>query len=108
MKHYTLAIFFLVALIRPLAAETVFTCTFERLPVATFTIRGGMGAADNTVQFGSHRPISLSVGSSLMTANNGAQEFVFSLRLPSSVTVTNQGSGGTSTTYYGDCREPSG
>ena len=82
---------------------TVVSCNFERLPLMMLTFRGGMGADDNTLQIGNDAPLSLSVGSSLMTANSGSQELVFSLRMPSSVTIINQGSGGTGMTYYGEC-----
>jgi hypothetical protein len=47
-----------------------------------------MGADDNTLQVGQTKHVPLNVGSSLMTAQYGAQEFVFSLRLPANVSVT--------------------
>ncbi len=51
--------------------------------------------------------IALAVGSGMMTASTGSQEFVFSRRLPASVSIVNQGSGGTSVTYFGACNSSS-
>jgi hypothetical protein len=89
---------------RALAEEpVVVVCNFQKLPVMILTFRDGMGGDKNTLQIGERPPVPLSVGSSLMTATNGAQEFVFSLRLPASVLITNQGSAGTTVTYGGEC-----
>lgn len=64
---------------------TVVSCKFEHLPPMLLTFRGGMGANDNTLQVGQAPPVALSVGSSLMVAEIGAQELTFSLRMPASV-----------------------
>jgi hypothetical protein len=76
-------------------------CKFDRLPVMLMIIRGGMGAKDNTLQIGSSPPVPLSVGSSLMLASSGAQEFTFSLRLPATVTVS--AAGNDQQTFDGEC-----
>ncbi len=80
---------------------TIISCKFEKLPPMILIIRGGMGAEDNTLQVGQSSPVQLHVGSSLMTADYHAQEFVFSLRLPASVTVSALGNN--SITYDGEC-----
>lgn len=80
---------------------TPVACKFEHLPLMLLIFRTGMGGNDNTVQFGEHRPVPLSVGSSLMTATFEGQEFVFSLRMPANVSVRGQGSD--TLTYHGDC-----
>lgn len=64
------------------------SCNFEHLPPMLMMIRGGMGANDNSLQIGQRPPVPLSVGSSLMLAEVGIQEFAFSLRLPSSVSIS--------------------
>jgi hypothetical protein len=76
-------------------------CKFEHLPIMLIITRGGMGADDNTVQIGDNEPVPLSIGSSLMTAQFKGQEFVFSIRMPASVSVIGQGSD--SITYHGEC-----
>jgi hypothetical protein len=83
------------------SAATVIVCKFENMPTMRLTIRGGMGASDNTLKVGKSKPVKLNVGSSLMIANVGAQELVFSLRLPQSVTVSAPGNN--SLTYFGEC-----
>lgn len=82
---------------------TVVVCSFEELPLMMLTFRGGMGKSDNTLQVGDNEPVALSVGSGLMIAEYGAQEFTFSLRLPASITISNSGSGGSTATYNGTC-----
>ncbi len=47
------------------------------------------------------QPVPLSVGSSLMTAERGAQELVFSLRMPTNVSISAPGND--TITYYGEC-----
>lgn len=76
-------------------------CKFEHLPLMLLITRGGMGADDNTVQIGDNEPVPLNIGSSLMTAQFEGQEFIFSLRMPASVSVTGQGSD--TITYHGEC-----
>jgi hypothetical protein len=84
------------------AAEPVIVaCKFEKLPQMILIFRGGMGAADNTLQIGQTKPVPMSVGSSLMLAEVGAQSFTFSLRLPASVSVSAPGQD--TKTYDGDC-----
>ncbi len=80
---------------------TVIACNFEKLPLMILTIRGGMGATDNTLQVGQTPPVQLDMGSSLLIATYGAQEYTFSLRLPASVTVSSAGSD--SRTFSGQC-----
>lgn len=79
----------------------VVTCNFEKMPPMLLTFRGGMGADDNTLQIGQTKPVPLSVGSNLMTASYGAQEMVFSLRLPANVSVSANGQN--TQTFYGEC-----
>jgi hypothetical protein len=76
-------------------------CKFEHLPLMLIISRGGMGAKDNTLQIGSNRPVPLNIGSSLMIAEFKGQEFVFSLRMPASVSVTSHGAD--TITYHGEC-----
>ncbi len=84
------------------AAEPVIvTCKFEKLPQMILTFRGGMGASDNTLQIGQSKPVPMSVGSSLTSAEYGTQSFTFSLRLPANVSVSAPGQD--TLTYYGDC-----
>lgn len=80
---------------------TIVSCKFETLPLMLFIFRGGMGATNNTVQVGASNPVELSVGSTMMTASLGEQEYSFSLRPPFSVTVIDPGS--SRQTYYGEC-----
>ncbi|RWD81307.1 hypothetical protein [Mesorhizobium sp.] len=80
---------------------TIVSCQFEKMPPMILMFRGGMGADDNSLQVGQTKPVPLSVGSSLMSAQYGAQEFVFSLRLPANVSVSALGSD--TQTYYGEC-----
>ncbi|RWB93111.1 MAG: hypothetical protein EOQ56_35485 [Mesorhizobium sp.] len=85
-----------------MAAEpTIVSCQFEKMPPMILTFRGGMGASDNTLQVGQTKPVPLSVGSSLMSAAYGAQEFTFSLRLPASVSVSAPGQD--TQTFHGEC-----
>ncbi|RWG22574.1 MAG: hypothetical protein EOQ55_03375 [Mesorhizobium sp.] len=86
-----------------IAAEelTIVSCNFERMPLMILTFRGGMGADDNTLQVGQTKPVPMSVGSNLMSAAYGAQEFTFSLRLPASVSVSVPGQH--TQTFYGEC-----
>jgi len=81
-------------------------CGFEHLPPMILIFRGGMGAGDNTLQVGSDAPVQLSVGSSLMTAQHGAQELVFSLRLPATVSIHNPEPLSETLTFYGQCGAP--
>ncbi|MBY5667448.1 hypothetical protein [Rhizobium leguminosarum] len=84
------------------AAEPVIvTCKFDKLPQMILTFRGGMGASDNTLQIGQSKPVPMSVGSNLMSAEYGTQSFTFSLRLPANVSVSAPGQD--TLTYYGDC-----
>ncbi|MBY3323796.1 hypothetical protein HFO02_09235 [Rhizobium laguerreae] len=84
------------------AAEPVIvTCEFDKLPQMILTFRGGMGASDNTLQIGQSKPVPMSVGSNLMSAEYGTQSFTFSLRLPANVSVSPPGQD--TLTYYGDC-----
>lgn len=104
IRNLTVVFVFCIAAFPALATEPVIvSCKFEKLPLMILTYRGGMGADDNTLQVGSNPPVQLSVGSGLSSASFNAQEFVFSLRLPASVSITNSGSGGTSNTYSGEC-----
>ena len=83
------------------AEPTVVSCQFEKMPPMILTFRGGMGANDNTLQVGQTKPVPLAVGSSLMTAQYGAQEFVLSLRLPANISVNAPGQD--TQTFYGEC-----
>lgn len=83
------------------AEPTVVSCRFEKMPPMILTFRGGMGADDNTLQVGQTPAVPLNVGSSMMLATYGAQEFSFSLRLPASVSVSAPGSD--TATYSGEC-----
>lgn len=76
-------------------------CKFEHLPLILIINRGGMGAKDNTVQIGDNKPVLLSIGSGLMIAEFKGQEFVFSLRMPASVSVSAPGTN--TITYHGEC-----
>jgi len=78
----------------------VVSCNFEKMPPMILTFRGGMGASDNTLQVGQTKAVLLSVGSSLMSANYGAQIFTFSLRLPANVSVSAPGQD--TQTLYGE------
>ena len=80
---------------------TVIACIFEKQPLMIMTIRGGMGASDNTVQIGQTPPVPLEIGSGLSTATHGTKDFIFSLRHPASVTVS--GAGSSSLTFSGEC-----
>lgn len=79
----------------------VVACSFEKLPLMIMTIRGGMGASDNTLQVGQTAPVPLEIGSGLSTASHGGQDFIFSLRPPASITVTRAGAA--DQTYRGTC-----
>ena len=104
LRNLTVSFLLCIAALPAFATEPVIvSCKFEKLPLMILTYRGGMGADDNTLQIGSNPPVQLSVGSGFSTASFNAQEFVFSLRLPASVSVTNSGSGGTSVSYFGEC-----
>ncbi len=81
---------------------TIITCTFEKQPVMIMTIRGGMGASDNTLQIGQTSPVPLEIGSGLSTATQGGRDFIFSLRTPASVTVIHTGSA--DQTFRGECK----
>ncbi|NKL23658.1 hypothetical protein [Rhizobium leguminosarum] len=83
------------------AEPAIVACKFEKLPQMILTIRGGMGALDNTLQIGQSKPVPMGVGSNLMSAEVGAQSFTFSLRLPANVSVSAPGQD--TLTYYGDC-----
>lgn len=93
-------------LISPVSARsateepTVIACAFEKQPLMLIIVRGGMGASDNTLQVGQTPPVPLEIGSGLMTATHGAQDFIFSLRSPATVTV---GGAGSSRTFNGEC-----
>jgi hypothetical protein len=76
-------------------------CKFEHLPLILIISRGGMGAKDNTVQIGDNKPVPLNIGSSLMIAEFKGQEFVLSLRMPASVSVSSRGAD--TVTYHGEC-----
>jgi len=80
---------------------TVVACKFEHFPLMLLTFRGGMGADDNTLQIGQTDPVELSVGSNLMAATYGAQNFTFSLRMPPNVSVSAPGQD--VLTYHGEC-----
>jgi hypothetical protein len=82
--------------------QVVVACKFEKLPLMLLTFNGGMGSEENTLQIGERTPVLLSVGSSLMVATVDAQEFVFSLRMPASVTVSGPGSSD-NRTFDGEC-----
>ena len=79
----------------------VVTCNFEKLPLMIMTIRGGMGASDNTLQVGQTQPVPLEIGSGMSTATHGKQDFIFSLREPASVTVIRAGAA--DQTFSGEC-----
>lgn len=76
-------------------------CKFEKLPLMIMTIRGGMGASDNTLQIGQTPSVPLEIGSGLSTATHDGRDFIFSLRPPASVTVN--GAGSDSRTLSGEC-----
>ncbi len=76
-------------------------CKFEHLPLILIISRGGMGAKDNTVQIGDNRPVPLNIGSGLMITEFKGQEFVFSLRMPASVSVSSHETD--TITYHGEC-----
>lgn len=78
------------------------TCKFEKLPPMVMTIRGGMGAADNTLTVGKTPPVPLEIGSGLSTASHDGRDFIFSLREPASVTVIRAGAA--DQTYRGTCK----
>ena len=78
----SVACFFATTIVVAASEPTVVSCRFEKMPPMILTFRGGVGAKDNTLQIGETKPVALSVGSNLTTAKYGAQEFVFSLRLP--------------------------
>ncbi|WP_146226107.1 hypothetical protein [Phyllobacterium leguminum] len=80
---------------------TVVACQFEKMPLMILTFRGGMGADNNTLQVGQTKPVELSVGSSLMAAQYGAQNMTFSLRLPANVSVSAPGQD--TKTFSGEC-----
>ena len=80
---------------------TVIACSFDKQPLMIMTIRGGMGASDNTLQVGQTPPVQLDMGSGLMIATYSAQEYTFSLRNPASVTVS--GAGSAFQTFNGEC-----
>ena len=91
--------FLLAAAVSQAAPEpVVVACKFDRLPLMLLTFRN---EADSTLQIGDGKPSRLHVGSSLMTAARGSQEFTFSLRLPASVTVSAPGND--PQTYGGEC-----
>jgi hypothetical protein len=70
----TMSIIGMTTMITIAAADpTIVSCNFERMPPMILTFRGGMGAKDNTLQVGQTKPVPLSVGSNLMTAEYGAQ-----------------------------------
>ncbi|WP_028732957.1 hypothetical protein [Rhizobium leguminosarum] len=83
------------------AEPVIVTCKFDKLPQMILTFRGGMGASDNTLQIGQTKPVPMSVGSILMSAEYGTQSFTFSLRLPANVSVSAPKQD--TLTYYGDC-----
>jgi hypothetical protein len=85
------------------AEPTFFSCNFEKLPTMLMAIRGGVGASNNTHQVGNGPPVELSMSSNIMIAEYGAQEFVFALRLPASVKVSNAGFERSTMTNYGEC-----
>lgn len=93
--------FLLTPFVAGASEPVVVSCNFERMPPMLLTFRGGMGADDNTLQIGQTPPVPLSVGSSMMLASYGAQEFSFSLRLPASVSVSAPGQD--TKTFYGEC-----
>ena len=94
----------LICTIPAFAGEpVVVSCKFENLPLMMLILRGGMGADDNTLQVGDNKPVTLGVGFGLSTAQYGAQEFVFSLRLPQTVTVSNNSSMNDYKAYSGEC-----
>lgn len=81
--------------------HVVVSCQFDKMPPMILIFRGGMGGEDNSLQVGQTKPVPLSVGSSLMSAEYGAQSFVFSLRLPASVSVNAPGQD--TQTFFGEC-----
>ena len=81
---------------------TIITCAFDKQPVMIMTIRGGMGASDNTLQIGQASPVPLEIGSGLLTATQDGRDFIFSLRAPASVTVI--GAGSDDQTFSGACK----
>jgi len=80
----------------------VVTCKFEKLPPMVMTIRGGMGASDNTLTVGQAPPVLLEIGSGLSTASHDGRDFIFSLREPASFTVIRAGAA--DQTYRGTCK----
>jgi hypothetical protein len=91
----------MLAASQSVAAEpppVVVRCKFEKLPPIklVFPSQGG-----GTMQVGTAKPVKAFVGSNLVTAEYGAQEMTFSLRLPSSVTISAPGQN--AKTYNGRC-----
>lgn len=80
---------------------TVVACKFERLPLMVFMFRGSSESGKSTLQIGEGKPVPVSEGSSLVTASYRGQDFIFSLRMPPSVTV--KGAGYDAITYNGEC-----
>lgn len=106
-KITMMMLFYASASINPVLAHsavdepTAIACNFKQQPLMIMTIRGGMGASDNTLQVGQTPPVPLEIGSGLSTATYGKKEFIFSLREPASVTVNRVGLD--ELTFSGDC-----
>lgn len=86
----------------PTEPERIVACDFENMPLVLMRFRGGMGASDNTVQIGNASPLSLSVGSGLMSASDAPYDYTFSLHEPATVSVHHLGDSN-SRTFYGEC-----
>lgn len=86
-------IFFLVGILTcistaSIADESIVYCNFGGLPEMKLTIRGGMGASDNSLQIGNFEPVSLGVGSGLMSASFNDKSYTISWDYPASVTIS--------------------
>jgi hypothetical protein len=79
-------------------SDVIVRCQFQHLPPVVFRFSD----KSNTAQIGKDKPVKALVGSNLTTVEYGAQELTFSLRLPSSVTISAPGQN--TRTYFGTCK----
>ncbi len=104
MKLFTITALTLLTFWQPALADgTIVYCQFEGLPGMTMTLRGGMGASDNTLQIGSKDPVQLSIGSSLSSASMDGNSYTIAWQYPASVTVSGSDGSNSSFTRYGEC-----
>lgn len=102
MRLLTSIVAISVAATPAFANDVVVRCKFEKLPPMVLIYRDRENPRGNTLKIGAEPPVPLSVGSSLSTAEYGAQEMTFSLRLPASVTISAPGND--TKTYGGVCK----